>query len=147
MFEHVGYKNYSGFMKIVQRVLKENGLFLLHCIGGNSSVKAIDPWINKYIFPNAVIPSVVQIANAIENIFIMEDWHNFGLHYDLTLMEWLKRFKKAWPNLSRNYDDHFYRMWVYYLSVCAASFRAKKNNLWQIVLSPVANLDAYVSVR
>lgn len=147
MFEHVDYKNHSEFMKVVNSVLKDDGLFLLHTIGGNYSVKYIDPWINEYIFPNAVIPSVAQIGKAIEGSFVMEDWHNFGLDYDLTLLEWLRRFKCSWQELSVKYDQQFFRMWVYYLSVSAASFRSKKNNLWQIILSPANNLNAYESVR
>ena len=147
MFEHVGYKNYDRYMQLVQKVLKKDGLFLLHCIGGNSSVRTTDPWINTYIFPNAMMPSVAQIGKAIENRFVMEDWHNFGLHYDRTLMEWLRRFKNAWSDLKARYDEHFYRMWVYYLSCCAASFRTKKNNLWQLVLAPSSNLEPYNSIR
>ncbi len=147
MFEHVGYKNYDTYMNVIQRILKKDGLFLLHSIGGNSSVTTTDPWINTYIFPNGMMPSISQIAKAAENKLIMEDWHNFGTFYDLTLMEWLKRFKNAWPDLKKRYGDQFYRMWVYYLSCSAASFRTKKNNLWQIVFSIPTNPAAYTSVR
>ncbi|MDB4918816.1 cyclopropane fatty acyl phospholipid synthase [Mucilaginibacter sp.] len=147
MFEHVGYKNYDYYMNVIQRTLKEDGLFLLHCIGSNSSVTAIDPWINSHIFPNAVIPSVTQIGQAAEHKLVMEDWHNFRVFYDLTLMEWLKRFRNAWPNLETKYDKQFYRMWEYYLSCSAASFRSNKNNLWQIVFSKPKRHTAYQSVR
>lgn len=51
MFEHVGYKNYREYMEVAQRCLKDDGLFLLHTIGGNQSVRSIDPWIDRYIFP------------------------------------------------------------------------------------------------
>jgi cyclopropane-fatty-acyl-phospholipid synthase len=147
MFEHVGYKNYADYMQTVRNALNDDGLFLLHTIGGNSSLTTIDPWINTYIFPNAMMPSVAQIGQSIENKFILEDWHNLGSHYDLTLMAWMSRFKHAWSQIREKYDERFYRMWIYYLSICAASFRAKRNNLWQIVLSPPTNLNAYVSVR
>lgn len=147
MFEHVGYKNYSDYMRIVRNALKDDGLFLLHTIGGNISLTTIDPWINTYIFPNAMMPSVAQIGKSIENKFILEDWHNLGSHYDLTLMEWMRRFKNAWSQIRERYDDRFYRMWIYYLATCAASFRAKRNNLWQIVLSPPTNLEVYQSIR
>lgn len=147
MFEHVGYKNYDNYMTIIQNILKEDGLFLLHSIGGNSSGTTIDPWINTYIFPNGMMPSIKQIGKAAEHKFIMEDWHNFGTFYDLTLMEWLKRFKNAWPYLKKKYDGQFYRMWEYYLASSAASFRAKRNNLWQIVFSMPTKHAAYASVR
>src|SRR5690554_5153264 len=146
MFEHVGYKNYETYMKIVHQTLKRDGLFLLHCIGSNRTVTSADPWINKYIFPNGMIPSVSQIGKAIENKFILEDWQNIGPFYDRTLLEWLKRFKNTWPTLKNKYDERFYRMWVYYLSCCAASFRAKRNDLWQIVFSRVEDNVLYKSV-
>jgi cyclopropane-fatty-acyl-phospholipid synthase len=147
MFEHVGYKNYETYMKIVHGVLKKDGLFLLHCIGSNQTVTTADPWINKYIFPNGMIPSVAQIGKAIENKFILEDWQNIGPFYDRTLIEWLNRFKNAWPSIRKKYDERFYKMWVYYLSCCAASFRAKRNDLWQIVFSRVEDNVLYKSVR
>jgi len=81
MFEHVGYKNYRTFMKVVHRCLKADGLFLLHTIGGNTSVSSTNPWIDKYIFPNSMLPSTKQITSAIEGLFVLEDWHNFGQYY------------------------------------------------------------------
>jgi len=149
MFEHVGYKNYAEFMQIVRRTLKHDGLFLLHTIGGNQSVTRIDPWINKYIFPNAMIPSLTQIGKATEKVLITEDVQNLGPHYDPTLMAWLQRFQQAWPMLKGKgiYNEDFYRMWVYYLSCCAATFRAKENNVWQMVMSLPASLKTYESIR
>jgi cyclopropane-fatty-acyl-phospholipid synthase len=136
MFEHVGYKNYRTFMKKVRSLLKEDGLFLLHTIGVNRSQKTIDSWIQKYIFPNAVLPSAKQITAAVEGVFVLEDWHNFGADYDKTLMHWYKNFHSNWHTLKKKYDERFFRMWKYYLLSCAGSFRARSNQLWQIVLSP-----------
>ena len=136
MFEHVGYKNYRAYLGKVRSLLKPDGLFLLHSIGGNHSATHGDPWAEKYIFPNGMLPSIAQIGQALEGLFVMEDWHNFGADYDRTLMAWRDNFDAAWPDLSRHYDDRFRRMWRYYLSVFAALFRARQINLWQIVLSP-----------
>ena len=136
MFEHVGYKNYRTFMRKVRSLLHEEGLFLLHTIGSNCSQKTMDCWINKYIFPNAMLPSAKQIAESIEGTFILEDWHNFGADYDTTLMHWYDNFSSSWNSLKKNYDERFFRMWKYYLLSCAGSFRARSNQLWQIVLSP-----------
>jgi len=135
MFEHVGYKNYRTYMEVAHKSLKDDGLFLLHTIGGNKSVTTIDPWINKHIFKNAMLPSVKQIAQAVEGLFVIEDWHNFGSDYDKTLMAWYQNFENSWEEIKGNYDERFYRMWKYYLLSCAGSFRARKNQLWQIVLS------------
>ncbi|MDA9555602.1 cyclopropane fatty acyl phospholipid synthase [Pelobium sp.] len=147
MFEHVGYKNYAAFMEITKRCLKKDGLFLLHCIGGQESVTKTDAWIHQYIFPNGMMPSAKQIGQAIENSFVIQDWHNFGNYYDYTLMAWLKNFKKGWHLISKNYDERFYRMWEYYLCISAASFRAKKNHLWQIVLTHPHYPYDYEAVR
>jgi len=135
MIEHVGQKNYRTFMEMVHRCLKDDGLFLLHTIGGNKSVKKTDPWINKYIFPNGMIPSIKQLAKAFEGLFVVEDWQNYGTDYDRTLMAWFENFDRNWDNIKNIYDRCFYRMWKYYLLSCAGSFRARKNQLWQIVLS------------
>ena len=146
MFEHVGYKNYRTFMKVVHNVLKDNGLFLLHTIGNNQS-GGIDSWIGKYIFPNGMLPSIKQIEKSIEGLFVMEDWHNFGADYDKTLMAWCNNFENNWDKIKSNYDQKFYRMWKYYLLSCAGSFRARKNQLWQIVFSKKGVFGGYKSIR
>jgi cyclopropane-fatty-acyl-phospholipid synthase len=147
MFEHVGQKNYDEFMEVVDRCLKPDGLFLLHTIGRNDSTLVTDPWIHKYIFPNGNLPSVAQIGDSIENRFVMEDWHNFGAYYDTTLLAWFDNFNKAWPQLKASYPDRFYRMWKYYLLSCAGSFRARKIQLWQVVLSREGVVKGYSSIR
>ncbi len=147
MFEHVGYKNYRTFMDVVRRCLKEDGLFLLHTIGGNCSVRRSEPWITKYIFPNSMLPSITQIGTAIEGRLVMEDWHNFSTDYDRTLMAWHANFDAAWPTLEEKYGERFGRMWRYYLLSCAGTFRSRQNQLWQIVLSPSGVHGGYRSVR
>ena len=135
MFEHVGRKNYKTFMKIVHRCLEDDGIFLLHTIGGNESQVKVDPWINKYIFPNGMLPSISQISKAVEGLFVMEDLHNIGPHYEKTLMAWHENFQKAWTILKKRYDDKFKRMWDYYLLSFAGAFRARNIQIWQIVLT------------
>jgi cyclopropane-fatty-acyl-phospholipid synthase len=147
MIEHVGYKNYRTYMEMVNRCLKDDGLFLLHTIGGNHSVKSVDPWINKYIFPNGMLPSIKQIAASIEDLFVMEDWHNFSADYDKTLMAWHNNMENNWDNLRGKYDTRFRRMWRYYLLSCAGAFRSRRNQLWQIVLSKDGIRGGYKSIR
>jgi cyclopropane-fatty-acyl-phospholipid synthase len=136
MFEHVGPKNYSTYFEVAARNIKDDGLFLLHTIGSNETDLNVDPWINKYIFPNGCLPSVRHIASASEKHFIMEDWHNIGADYDRTLMAWYDNFLRCWPNISRNYDERFKRMFTYYLNACAGAFRARNIQLWQVLFSP-----------
>lgn len=147
MFEHVGYKNHKTYMNTVYNILKDNGLFLLHTIGSNKSVITSDPWSNKYIFPNSHVPSIKQIGSAIENLFVMEDWHSFGTDYDKTLMAWFGNFDRNWEVLKSGYDERFYRMWKYYLLSAAGSFRARNVQLWQVVLSKNGIPQGYQSVR
>lgn len=136
MFEHVGPKNYKKYMKVVEDCLTEDGLFLLQTIGKHQQSLSTDPWINRYIFPNGLIPSQKQMVNAVGDKFVIEDWHNFGQDYDKTLMTWLRNFDGSWTELSNKYDDGFRRMWRYYLMTCAGSFRSQLLQLWQILLSP-----------
>ncbi|MGH8165164.1 MAG: cyclopropane fatty acyl phospholipid synthase, partial [Rhodanobacteraceae bacterium] len=82
MFEHVGGKNYRSYFETVRRCLKDDGLSVLHCIGSNSAPGQTDPWIEKYIFPNSMIPAASQVTSALEDLFVVEDWHNFGADYD-----------------------------------------------------------------
>jgi cyclopropane-fatty-acyl-phospholipid synthase len=135
MFEHVGRKNYRTFMEVAHRALKDDGIFLLHTIGNNKSQRTSDQWIAKYIFPNGELPSIAQITKAVEGLFVVEDLHNFGPHYERTLMAWHERFQNAWPDLKNKYDERFKRMWEYYLLSCAGAFRARDIQLWQFVLT------------
>ena len=135
MFEHVGPKNYDTYFAVVDRNLKPEGIFLLHTIGSKKTDLNVDPWINKYIFPNGCLPSVRQIAQSSEPHFVMEDWHNFGADYDTTLMAWYERFLAAWPEIADNYSERFKRMFTYYLNACAGAFRARDIQLWQVVFS------------
>ena len=144
MFEHVGPKNYDTYFSVVDRCLKPDGLFLLHTIGSNQTGLSVDPWINKYIFPNGCLPSIRQIASVSESRLIMEDWHNFGSDYDKTLMAWHQRFNQAWPGLSSNYTPRFRRMFNYYLCACAGAFRARDIELWQVLFSRGAEGGMYV---
>lgn len=147
MFEHVGLKNYSDYFDAVRRLMKTEGLFLLHTIGGFEKTEATDPWIDKYIFPNGKIPSLSEITEHVEGKLVLEDWHNFGTDYDKTLMAWHANFEKAWPQLQQRYGEQFKRMWTYYLMTCAAYFRARKGMLWQMVFSHRQRPDTYRSIR
>lgn len=147
MFEHVGEKNYPVYFDTALRLMKDEGLFLLHTIGGDVTTRATDPWINRYIFPNGKIPSAKDIGSTIEGRFLIEDWHNFGRDYDKTLMAWHVNFERAWPRLSARYGPRFYRMWRYYLLSCAAYFRSRQGQLWQLVLTKRARSKQYRSMR
>jgi cyclopropane-fatty-acyl-phospholipid synthase len=147
MFEHVGQKNYREFMEICYKSLQDGGMVMLHTIGSNRTVTVPDEWTNKYIFPGGHLPSIAEVGRSIEGLFVMEDWHNFGTHYDKTLMAWFKNFDSHWGELKDNYSTEFYRMWKYYLLSCAGSFRARSIQLWQVVLVKNGVLSGYETVR
>lgn len=146
MLEAVGRLNYGRFMSEAHAVLRDGGLALLHTIGGNRSViRHPDEWITKYIFPGGMLPSASQLSRAMEGLFVLEDWHNFGPDYDRTLLAWHARFRSFVDNRDHGLSDTFIRMWEYYLLLCAAAFRARAVQLWQIVVSK--RVPRYESIR
>lgn len=143
MFEHVGVKNYRSYMQTVRRCLRgSDGLTLLHTIGTTRSATTTDPWLGRYIFPNSMLPSAAQITDAAEGLLCLEDWQNFGVDYDRTLMEWHRNISVAWDELPE-YDERFRRMWNFYLLSSAGSFRANSIHLWQVVFSRDGRSEAY----
>ncbi|MBT4086875.1 MAG: cyclopropane fatty acyl phospholipid synthase [Deltaproteobacteria bacterium] len=146
MLEHVGYKNYRTYMECVDQNLKDDGIAFIQTIGANKSTTTVNEWTSKFIFPNSMIPSISQIGQAMEELFVMEDWHNLGEHYDKTLMAWFENFESAWPKLKKQYDNRFYRMWKYYLLSCAGAFRSRNLQAWQIVMRKPSNKQPYYRV-
>ncbi len=147
MFEHVGVKNYRSYFEVARRCMGDEGLFLLHSIGTNISRDHTDPWIHRYIFPNSMLPSAVQISTAMEGLFVLEDWHNFGTDYDRTLRAWRDNVEASWERLDPRYDERFRRMWRFYLGASMATFRTRRSQLWQLVLSPRGVRGGYVAPR
>jgi Cyclopropane fatty acid synthase and related methyltransferases len=135
LMEQVGPKNYRTYFEVVDRCLARDGIAFIHTIGNNVPYAAGDPWFDKYIFPNFVIPSLSQMFAAMEGRFIAEDLHNIGPHYDRTLMEWNRRFQKGWDRLRTKFSESFKRMWEYYLLSSAGAFRSRELQLWQIVMT------------
>jgi cyclopropane-fatty-acyl-phospholipid synthase len=101
----------------------------------------------KYIFPHAALPSAEQINAAVQGLFVIEDWHNFGADYDRTLMSWHENFERFWDEFGERYGERFRRMWRYYLLSCAGAFRARKVQLWQVVMSKHGVPGGYLSER
>lgn len=148
MFEHVGRKNDADFFDAAARLLKNDGLFLLHTIGTRAANPVNDPWIDRYIFPNGELPNVERLTKALRPRFVLEDWHAFGPDYDRTLMAWWANLERAWPALEgAGYDERFQRMWKYYLHCSAGFFRSRNGHLWQLVLSHPGRSGSYRAPR
>ncbi|MDB4992238.1 MAG: cyclopropane fatty acyl phospholipid synthase [Parcubacteria group bacterium] len=149
MFEAVGSKNFREYMEVVSRCLKPGGLFLLQTIGAvdSSLATTTDAWVDRYIFPNGMLPSIAQIGKSIEGLLMVEDLHNFGFDYEKTLLAWNDNFQAAWPDLKEKYGDRFKRMWEYYLLQFVGAFRCRRNQDWQIVFSAKGVPGGYEAVR
>lgn len=147
MFEHVGKRNYRTYMQVAHRCLGEDGIFLLHTIGKNVRAGTTDPWIEKYIFPNGELPAPGHICDGINDLFVVEDLHNFGADYVKTLHEWHKNFERSWPDHASRLGETFRRQWRYYLLSCAGAFRARELQLWQWTLSKNGVLGGCPAIR
>lgn len=134
MLEHVGYKNYREYMRVVHECLKARGRFFLNTIGANQTEYGLNAWSDKYIFPGAMLPSMAQIGVAIDGLFVIEELQNWAGHYDRTLMAWFEKFHGNWGKLREGYGEQFYRMWKYYLLSSAGAFRARAIEDWMMVL-------------
>lgn len=149
MLEHIGRRNYRRYFERVRRQLRPDGLFLLHTIGTSVSTDVTDPWIERRIFPGSVLASTADIAQAVEGLFVIEDWHNFAADYDRTLLAWCANLERsAIATDATAAARHRYRTFRYYLLAFAGCFRARKTiQLWQVVLSPTGVPGGYRSVR
>ncbi|HSC13103.1 MAG TPA: cyclopropane fatty acyl phospholipid synthase [Rhodanobacteraceae bacterium] len=147
MFEHVGAKNHRACFQSMRRCLAPDGLMLLQSIVTNRSVNRLEPWMEKHVPSGSAIPTALQIDEAAVGLFVMEDWQNFGADYDRTFMAWRANFERSWPVLREKHDDRFQRMWRFYLSAAAATFRCRRNQLWQVVFSANGLAHAYGAVR
>lgn len=146
-FEQVGPRNYATYFDAARRLLKPEGLFLLHTIGVDRPSPHTDPWMERHVFPDGKLPAASELSGALEGRFIIEDWHNFGADQDRTLMAWAERFEAAWPRLAKRYDEGFRRMFRYYLLSCAGFFRSRRGQVWQLVLSGPERHGTYRSFR
>jgi cyclopropane-fatty-acyl-phospholipid synthase len=143
----VGRRNDPLFFRVLQRLLKPDGLVLLHTIGSARTTHRTDAWIDAYVFPGGRLPSAAQLSAAVEPFFLIEDWENFGLDYDQTLLAWWRNFEQAWPQLQAHCPPEFFRFWRYYLLGCAGFFRSRQGQLWQVVLSQPGRMQPYRSWR
>jgi cyclopropane-fatty-acyl-phospholipid synthase len=136
MMEAVGYKNIDEYLRIVKDCTKMGGLALVHTIGANRSTKtAHQRWITRYIFPNGFLPSLMQICQFAERKMVVEDVQNIGPDYEKTLMAWNAEFQEHVSSGKIERPLMFIKMWEFYLQYCAAGFRARTIQLYQVVLS------------
>ena len=136
MFEHVGKRNYKEFFQNIERILAKDGIMLLHTIGRLNAPSPINPFIRKYIFPGADLPSLSEVMRVIEPLGLyVTDIEILRLHYAETLRQWRARFLKRWDDALRIYDERFCRMWELYLALCETGFRYHQLVVFQLQIS------------
>ena len=136
MFEHVGVARYDEYFQNVRRLLKDDGVMLLHSIGRNSVPGATNAWIRKYIFPGGYIPSLSEVLPAIERAGLyVTDIEILRLHYAETLRAWRERFMSNWDKAAAIAGDRFCRMWEFYLAGSETAFRIDGHMVFQIQLA------------
>ena len=134
MFEAVGKKYIKTFMKVVERCLKDDGIFLLHSIIGTTPLgPAQSPWLNKYIFPNGELATLAQLSKSVEGLFVDESHHRLIGDYEKTIDAWYYHFVRNWDTIKDQYDERFFRMWKFYLLISKGIFMSGIIQLWQFV--------------
>ena len=146
MFEHVGKRNYAEFFAKLRELLTDRGVALLHSIGYSDTPAPINPFIRKYIFPGADLPSLSELFAVVERSgLFVTDVEILRLHYAETLRLWRKRFMARRDEVVRLYDERFCRMWEFYLVLCEIGFRQRTNVVFQIQLAK--RIDAVPVIR
>jgi len=150
--EHIGPVNFTTFFGKINDLMKPNGIALVHGILNGCQKKeplqCMD-WLDKYIFPGAIIPTVFQVINASHDFFLCHDYHEFGLSYEKTCNAWKERYLASFPRLDEKFKtEEFKRMWLFYLDFCRAGFNTKNSLLGQFVFAKrFSNLEQFDSAR
>jgi len=136
MFEHVGKKNYREFFRKLRDLLKDDGVCLLHSIGRFDEPGPVNPFIRKYIFPGADLPTLSEVLRPIEDCnLLVTDVEVLRLHYAETLRHWHERFQANRAKVAELYDERFCRMWEMYLVGCELGFRHQNLMVFQIQIA------------
>ena len=136
MFEHVGRKFYKTYFNQVSKLLKDDGISLIHTIGSVNSPRDPQPWITKYIFPGGYTPSLSEIAGPIEKSgLIISDMEVLRMHYSHTLRHWKERFLSKKQEVLEMFDEKFMRMWEFYLASCEMAFKWGDQVVFQLQLT------------
>lgn len=136
MLEHVGLPHYGDYFAKVADLLHRDGVALIHTIGRTGVPMAQSEWINRYIFPGGYVPSLSELAPAIERSGLWNaDIEVLRLHYAMTLRHWLARFDSHIEAAKASYDARFIRMWRYYLTVCYLAFEEQQQAVFQFQLA------------
>ena len=133
MFEHVGVPQFTTYFRACANLLKDDGVMLLHTIGRLGTPGTTDAFTRKYIFPGGYIPALSETLAASEKVkLIASDIETLRLHYAMTLREWYARVQIHRDAIVAQYDERFYRMWIFYLAGATAAFESGGMGNYQI---------------
>jgi cyclopropane-fatty-acyl-phospholipid synthase len=136
MFEHVGVPNYRTYFETVRRLLKPDGVAVVHSIGRHLGPGLTQAWIQKYIFPGGYIPALSEVVPYVEKSDLwITDVEILRLHYAHTLRHWRERFMAARDDMAKLYDERFCRMWEFYLGFSELAFRYMGHMVFQMQLA------------
>jgi cyclopropane-fatty-acyl-phospholipid synthase len=146
MFEHVGQRSFAEYFRNLDRLLKPDGVALIHTIGRMGPPAPNNAWMNKYIFPGSYIPSLSQLAPVFEQQGLwLTDFEMLRIHYARTLEAWNERFQAHRADVAKRFDERFCRMWEFYLELCAAAFRYRTLVVFQMQIAK--SIDAVPITR
>jgi cyclopropane-fatty-acyl-phospholipid synthase len=129
MIEAIGHAYYDTYFARCSELLKPEGAMLLQAITipdqrYEQARRSVD-FIQRYIFPGSCIPSVAAMTQSIARASDLRvlDLEDIGPHYATTLAHWRENFRANLPRVrAQGYDEHFIRMWEYYLCYCEGGF-------------------------
>ncbi|CAM8988394.1 unnamed protein product [Rhodiola kirilowii] len=150
MIEAVGHEFMGDFFGSCERVLAEDGVFVLQFISipdeRYDEYRRSSDFIKEYIFPGGCLPSLSRITSAMvsSSRLCVEHIENIGIHYYQTLRYWRKNFLgKQSQILALGFDEKFIRTWEYYFDYCAAGFKTHTLGVYQVVFSRPGNVSAF----
>ncbi len=141
MFEAVGEAYWPIYFAKLQSLLKPNGKAGLQIITIRDDLfddyRNNTDFIQNYIFPGGMLPSIEKLHEfAQAHNFTSNIRRSFGIDYYKTLIEWGKRFEKAWHDGKIiGFDMNFKKLWDFYLAYCAAGFKSRRTDVVHLVLS------------
>ncbi|WP_155286141.1 SAM-dependent methyltransferase [Lacticaseibacillus zhaodongensis] len=135
MFEHVGQENLGLYFKDVAKLMKDDGVALIHGITRQQG-GATNAWLTKYIFPGGYVPGMTEnLQHIVDAGLQVSDLEPLRRHYQRTTEIWADNFHEVQDKVVEMEGESFTRMWDIYLQACAASFESGNIDVMQYLLT------------
>jgi len=145
MAEHVGVKNFQKFMRQVNGLLKDDGLFYLQICGLRPTWHFEDfVWglfMARYIFPAADASCPISwVTTQMEQAgFEIHSVENISVHYTKTIHDWYLNFKNKEKEMVEKYTSKMYRIWLLFLAWSVLIGEQGTSQCYQIVANKNRN--------